>query len=124
MLRSGLLVAQTSTDLLRGLRPSPAFLALPSEETVFWSLVAVLAAVVVFGAIGLVIAMMYFLRSISGNLAQLRAVLDEHAAQGPVVQGRTAEEAPGSGGGAVSAGQPPEDDRPEPDSGRSGSTGA
>ncbi|HEY2764000.1 MAG TPA: hypothetical protein VGJ13_08315 [Pseudonocardiaceae bacterium] len=47
-------------------------LAASTNETVFWVLAAAVAAVMVIGVLALVATLLYFLRSVSASLGQLR----------------------------------------------------
>ncbi|MGH4013868.1 MAG: hypothetical protein ACRDSL_08040 [Pseudonocardiaceae bacterium] len=90
------------------------FLALPAEETVFWVLVLGVVVVVVFGVLALIVTLLYFVRSVSGSLAELREVVDEQAAREDPAGREGAPPAGGSPGGGEGK------DRERGESGRAG----
>lgn len=68
-------------------------LALPSEETVFWTIAIGLAVVLVLGVFALIVTMLYMVRSISLSMVQLREVVEVQAAQQLAADAPSAENA-------------------------------
>ncbi len=87
-------------------------LALPSEKTVFWLFVLVVALIVVVGVLTLIATLLYMVRSISLSVAQLRELTGAQAAA-QVAQARAGQPQPSQAEPESPESESPESESPE-----------